>query len=289
MRIGFIGLGVMGVPMAENLIAAGHELQVHRVKDRSQVLVEKGAKAVGSPAEAARGAEVIILMLPDTPDVEAVLLGRDGVVAAIDQDALVIDMSSISPVETVRFAEEVSRAGGQYLDAPVSGGEVGAKEGTLTIFVGGEDAAFKRAEPLFDVLGGRVTHLGAAGAGQATKVANQVIVGLTIEAVAEGLALAEASGIDPALVRSALDGGFASSKILDLHGQRMVERAFEPGFRARLHRKDLGLAQAAGRHHGVKLPGVDAVAAQMDELIGRDGAELDHSALFRVLRDGDVR
>src|SRR5690625_2166419 len=150
MRIGFIGLGVMGLPMAENLIAAGHELQVHRVKDRSQVLVEKGATAVGSPAEAAKGAEVIILMLPDTPDVEAVLLGRDGVVAAIDQDALVIDMSSISPVETVRFAEEVSRAGGQYLDAPVSGGEVGAKEGTLTIFVGGEDAAFKRAELLFD-------------------------------------------------------------------------------------------------------------------------------------------
>jgi 2-hydroxy-3-oxopropionate reductase len=285
MRIGFIGLGVMGLPMAENLIAAGHELRVHRVRERSQGLIGKGAVAADSPASAAAGAEAVVLMLPDTPDVEQVLLGPDGVVDALEPGALLLDMSSISPVATQGFAQKVAEAGGRYVDAPVSGGEVGAREATLTIFVGGEEDAVADARPLLEILGGRITHLGPAGAGQTTKVANQVIVGLTIEAVAEGLALAEASGIDPATVRGALDGGFASSRILDLHGARMVGRSFDPGFRLRLHRKDLGLALAASEHLGVDLPGTAAVAAQMDDAIGRDWAELDHSALFRVLRE----
>ena len=287
MRIGFIGLGVMGVPMAQNLLAAGHTLHVHRLKERSQVLVESGAIAEDSAAAAAAGADVVILMLPDTPDVEQVLLGEDGVLAGLEPGTLVIDMSSISPVETVRFAAAVAEAGGSYLDAPVSGGEVGAQQATLTIFVGGAEQDVARAQPLLDTLGGRITHMGGVGAGQATKVANQVIVGLTIEAVAEGLALAEASGIDSARVREALQGGFASSKILELHGARMVERNYEPGFRVRLHRKDLGLAQAAARHHGLGLPGVEVVAGQMDAAVDRDWSELDHSALFRVLRDGE--
>lgn len=285
MRIGFIGLGVMGAPMARNLLDAGHDLQIHRVKERSQSLVDAGATAATSPAAAATGADVVILMLPDTPDVDAVLHGADGVLAGLAQGALVLDMSSISPVQTEQFAAEVTSAGGQYVDAPVSGGEVGARDGALTIFVGGEDAAVERAMPLLEILGARITHLGAAGAGQATKVVNQVIVALTIEAVAEGLALAEASGIDPERVRAALDGGFASSRILDLHGQRMVERAFDPGFRLRLHRKDLRLAQDSAAHRGISLPGTEAVAAQMDEAISRQWQDLDHSALFRLLTE----
>jgi len=285
MRIGFIGLGVMGAPMARNLLDAGHDLQIHRVKERSQGLVDAGATAATSPAAAATGADVVILMLPDTPDVDAVLHGEDGVLAGLAQGALVIDMSSISPVQTEQFAAEVTGAGGQYVDAPVSGGEVGARDGALTIFVGGDDAAVERAMPLLEILGARITHLGAAGAGQATKVVNQVIVALTIEAVAEGLALGEASGIDPERVRAALDGGFASSRILDLHGQRMVERDFDPGFRLRLHRKDLRLAQDSAAHRGLALPGTETVAAQMDEAISRQWQDLDHSALFRLLTE----
>ncbi|WP_193107022.1 NAD(P)-dependent oxidoreductase [Brachybacterium sp. FME24] len=283
MRIGFIGLGVMGAPMARNLLAAGHELQIHRVKDRSQDLVDAGATAAPSAAAAATGADVVILMLPDTPDVESVLLGEGGVLDALKDGALVIDMSSISPVRTEQFAAAVTEAGGQYVDAPVSGGEVGARDGALTIFVGGEDAAVERAMPLLEILGARITHMGAAGAGQATKVVNQIIVALTIEAVAEGLALAEASGIDPERVRAALDGGFASSRILELHGARMVERAFDPGFRLRLHRKDLRLAQDSASHRGIALPGTETVAAQMDEALSRQWQDLDHSALFRLL------
>lgn len=285
MRIGFIGLGVMGAPMAQNLLDAGHELQIHRENARSPRLVEAGATLATTPAAAAAGAEAVILMLPDTPDVEAVLHGEDGVLGALAEGALVLDMSSISPVRTEQFAAEVADAGGQYVDAPVSGGEVGAQEGTLTIFVGGEDAAVARAQPLLEILGGRITHMGPAGAGQATKVVNQIIVGLTIEAVAEGLALADASGIDPERVRAALDGGFASSRILELHGRRMAERSFEPGFRLRLHRKDLRLAQDSAAHRGVALPGTEAVAAQMDAAIARDWQDLDHSALFRLLAE----
>lgn len=283
MRIGFIGLGVMGAPMAKNLLDAGHELRIHRENSRSQQLVDAGATLAATPAAAAEGAEVVVLMLPDTPDVEAVLLGEDGVLGALAEGALVIDMSSISPVRTEELAAQVTSAGGQYVDAPVSGGEVGAQEGTLTIFAGGEDSAVARAMPLLEILGGRITHMGPAGAGQATKVVNQIIVGLTIEAVAEGLALADASGIDPERVRAALDGGFATSRILELHGRRMAERSFEPGFRLRLHRKDLRLAQDSAAHRGLRLPGTEAVAAQMDAALDRQWQDLDHSALFRLL------
>jgi 2-hydroxy-3-oxopropionate reductase len=276
----------MGLPMAENLLAAGRALRVHRVKERSRSLVEAGATAAGSPAEAAAGAEVVILMLPDSPDVEGVLVGADGVLEALEPGALVIDMSSISPSVTRELARRTQQAGGRYVDAPVSGGEVGAREGTLTIFVGGEDEAIAEAMPLLEVLGGRITHMGPVGAGQATKVANQVIVGLTIQAVAEGLALAEASGIAPDAVREALDGGFATSRILELHGARMAARDFAPGFRTRLHRKDLGLALEIAEQAGVETPGTAAVAERMDALIDGGGAELDHSALFSTLREG---
>jgi len=285
MNIGFIGLGVMGLPMAANLVEAGHTLRVHRVKERSRSLVDAGAIAATSPAEAAAGAEVVILMLPDSPDVEGVLTGADGVLGALEQGAIVLDMSSISPAVTRGLAGRTREVGGRYVDAPVSGGEVGAREGTLTVFVGGESADVADVMPLLEVMGGRITHMGPVGSGQVTKVANQVIVGLTIQAVAEGLALAEASGIDPDAVREALDGGFATSRILELHGARMAARDFSPGFRTRLHRKDLGLALGLAEELRVETPGTAEVAARMDALIDADGGELDHSALFRSLRE----
>lgn len=288
MRIGFIGLGVMGTPMALNLLRAGHELTVHRVRERHQSLLEAGAVAASSPKEAAEKSDIVILMLPDTPDVEKVLREADGVLAGLQEGALVIDMSSISPVATKEFAVEVRAAGGEYVDAPVSGGEAGAKDGILTIFLGGSEAAVEQTMPLFQVMGKNITHMGEVGAGQATKVVNQIIVGLTIEAVSEGLALAEASGIDADKVREALSGGFASSKILEMHGKRMVDRAFDPGFRIRLHRKDLGLALSAAEHHGAKLPGVDVVASQMDKGLEKGWGELDHAALFRLIREEDA-
>src|SRR5690606_35149006 len=234
MNIGFIGLGVMGLPMAANLVAEGHSLRVHRVKERSRSLLDAGAIAADSPADAAAGAEVVILMLPDSPDVDAVLTGADGVLSGLAPGAIVLDMSSISPSVTRDLARRTHEAGGRDVDAPVSGGEVGAREGALTVFVGGEEADVAEVLPLLEVMGGRITHMGPVGAGQVTKVANQVIVGLTIQAVAEGLALAEASGIDPDAVRKALDGGFATSRILELHGARMAARDYTPGFRMRL-------------------------------------------------------
>ncbi|MVA74470.1 2-hydroxy-3-oxopropionate reductase [Auraticoccus sp. F435] len=285
MAVGFIGLGVMGIPMASNLITAGHQLVVHRVRERSQPLVEQGAVAAGSPREVAEQCEVVICMLPDTPDVETVLFGEDGVAAGLAPGSLVVDMSSISPVRTVEFAGRITAAGSDYVDAPVSGGEVGARDGALTVFVGGDDAPVARAMPLLQVMGRKITHIGRVGAGQTAKVANQVIVAQTIQAVAEGLALARAAGVDPAVVRESLSGGFASSRILELHGQRMLDGTFEPGFRLRLHRKDLSLAQQAAEHLGITLPGTAVVAAQMDAALARDWGELDHSALIRLVSD----
>lgn len=284
-RIGFIGLGVMGTPMALNLLEAGHRLTVHRVKERSQVLVERGAAAAASAKEVAAASDVVVLMLPDTPDVEHVLTGDGGVLSGLAPGSLVIDMSSISPVATRDLAQRVREAGSGYVDAPVSGGEAGAQQATLTIFVGGAAADVDRAMPLLRAMGRTITHMGEVGAGQATKVVNQVIVGLTIEAVAEGLALAEASGLDLATVREALSGGFATSRILELHGQRMVEGAFEPGFRMRLHRKDLGLALAAAEHYGSDVPATRAVVSQMEDAIAHGWDDLDHSALFKVLTE----
>jgi len=281
--VAFIGLGTMGRPMAERLIQAGHVLRLNRVKPASEYLVALGGKATATPAEAAKDAEVIIVMVPDTPEVEAVLFGADGVAGAIAPGTLVIDMSSISPVATRDFAARIAGLGGHYLDAPVSGGEIGARAGTLTIMVGGEAAQFERALPIFQALGRNITHVGESGAGQVTKVANQIIVGLTIEAVSEAFLLAERAGVDLQKVRDALMGGFAQSRILEVHGQRMIDGAFDPGFTLRLHRKDLNVAMEAARSLEVALPNTASTVQLMNAALARGDGSRDHSALFRTL------
>ena len=246
-EIGFIGLGTMGLPMAGHLAAAGHRL--HLVKHRKPIpeaLLSAGAVEHRTAKEVAAASEVVILMLPDTPDVEAVLFGKDGVAAGLSKGKLVIDMSSISPTATRDFAARIAKLGADYLDAPVSGGEVGAKAATLSIMVGGKEAVFERAKPLFEKMGKAITLVGKVGDGQVCKVANQIVVALNIEAVAEALVLASKAGADPARVRQALLGGFAASRILEVHGERMIKRTFNPGFRINLHRKDLRLALEAG-------------------------------------------
>lgn len=283
MKIAFIGLGVMGRPMAGHLLAAGHELFVHRVKPVSQHLVEAGARAVDSPRDAAAAAEVVILMLPDTPDVEAVLFGADGVAEGARPGTLVIDMSSISPVATKAFAARLREQGVAYLDAPVSGGEVGAKNAALTIMVGGAEADFGRALPLFERMGKNITLVGGVGDGQTAKVANQIIVGLTIEAVAEALLFARKAGADPAKVRQALMGGFAASRILEVHGERMIKRSFDPGFRIRLHRKDLSLALEAAKLLELALPNTAATTQLMNAALALGDGDKDHSGLIRTL------
>lgn len=280
MRIGFIGLGVMGHPMASNLLAAGHELSVYRGR------TDLGTHVCRSAKEAAERSDVVILMVPDTPDVESALFGSDGVVEGLRPGSLVIDMSSISPTATVGFAERIEKLGCDYLDAPVSGGEVGARDGTLTIMVGGRPDVFEKARPIFKTLGKNITLIGGSGAGQTAKVANQIIVGLTIEAVAEGLLFAQAAGADPAVVREALMGGFAGSRILELHGERMVNQTFDPGFRIRLHRKDLGLAVQAAAELDLALPNTAATQQWMNAAIADGDGDLDHSALYRTLRRG---
>lgn len=284
MQLGFIGLGAMGAPMALNLVRAGHTVTVHRLTACTAHLASAGARPAGSAREVAEQAEIVITMLPDTPDVVSVLLGPDGVLAGLRPGSVVMDMSSISPVETRSLAERVHAAGSSYVDAPVSGGDVGARDGTLTIFVGGEGETVERVRPLLEVMGTTITHMGGVGAGQTTKVANQIIVALTIEAVAEGLAMADAAGIDLPTVRAALSGGFASSRVLELHGQRMIGEDFEPGFRLRLHRKDLHLASAAAEHYGIDAPGTTAVLSQMTQAGDRGWDDLDHAVLYRLSR-----
>jgi 2-hydroxy-3-oxopropionate reductase len=283
MKIGFIGLGIMGRPMALNLKNGGHELIVH---DRASLAqdVRDAAKVVGSPKAVAAESEVVILMVPDTPDVEAVLFGKDGAAEGLQKGSLVIDMSSISPIETKDFAKRVNETGCDYLDAPVSGGEVGAKQATLTIMVGGPDAAFARAKPLFDLMGKNITHVGPEpGAGQICKVANQIIVALNIQAVAEALVFASKAGADPAKVRQALMGGFASSRILEVHAERMLNGTFNPGFKIKLHQKDLNLALSSAKALNLSLPNT-AVAQQMfSSCAAHGGAELDHSALVLAI------
>ena len=283
MNIGFIGLGVMGRPMAEHLIAAGHSLALHRVKDVSRSLVDKGGKAVGSAKAVAEASDVIILMLPDTPDVEAVLFGPDGVAAGLSAGKLVIDMSSISPVATKDLADRIEALGCDYLDAPVSGGEVGARNAALTIMVGGRQDVFDKALPLLQLMGKNITLVGGNGDGQTAKVANQIIVGLNIEAVAEALVFAKKAGADPAKVREALMGGFAASRVLEVHGERMVKRTFDPGFRIRLHRKDLSLAVDAAKALNIALPNAAATQQLMNAAIARGDGDKDHSALIRTL------
>ncbi|WP_062016061.1 2-hydroxy-3-oxopropionate reductase [Aureimonas sp. AU4] len=284
MRIAFIGLGVMGRPMAGHLLAAGHELSLHRVKEASRFLVEAGGRAADSAADAARDAEAVILMLPDTPDVETVLFGGNGVASALRPGALVVDMSSISPIATKGFAERIEAGGGVYVDAPVSGGEVGARNAALTIMAGGSEAGFARARPLFEQMGKTITHVGGVGDGQTAKVANQIIVGLNIAAVAEALTFARAAGADPAKVREALMGGFAASRVLELHGERMIRETFDPGFRIRLHRKDMGLAMDGARALDIVLPNTASTAQLMTEAVERGDGDKDHSALIRTLQ-----
>ncbi|MER9347258.1 2-hydroxy-3-oxopropionate reductase [Mesorhizobium sp. M0227] len=283
MRIGFIGLGVMGAPMARHLADAGHEIVT--VLNRSPLPQGLTASVVASAAEVARRSEIIVTMLPDTPDVERVLLGEDGVLEGLSAGKLVVDMSSISPIATAAFAAKLREKGAGYLDAPVSGGEVGAKAASLTIMVGGPAAEFERALPIFDTLGKNVTLIGEQnGAGQTCKIANQIIVALNIEAVAEALVFASKAGCDPAKVRGALMGGFAASRVLEVHGQRMIDRTFAPGFRIKLHQKDLNLALDSARVLGVALPNTAMAQQLMNACSGHPGgAEADHSSLVRAL------
>jgi len=269
--------------MCGHLIAAGHTLTVHTRSRVPEAIAAAGAATARSAREVAAASEVVFLMLPDTPDVERVLFGEQGVAAGLKPGTLVVDMSSISPMATKDFAARIQALGGDYLDAPVSGGEVGAKAASLTIMAGGSEAAFARALPLLQAMGKNITHVGGSGDGQTTKVANQVIVALNIAAVAEALVFAAKAGADPAKVRQALMGGFASSRVLEVHGERMVKRTFNPGFRIGLHQKDLRLALEGARTLGVALPGT-AQAAQLMQVCAANGlAEADHSALVKAL------
>jgi 2-hydroxy-3-oxopropionate reductase len=286
MTLGFIGLGIMGAPMAGHLRAAGHELYVNTRSRVPQALLDAGAVACKTPAEVAKQAEVIFTMVPDTPDVAKVLFGENGVASALGSSGkgkTVVDMSSVSPIETQEFAKQVEATGADWLDAPVSGGEVGAKAASLTIMVGGKDEVFARVQPLFALMGKNITHVGPAGAGQITKVANQVIVALNIAAVGEALVFASKAGADPARVRQALMGGFAASRVLEVHGERMIKRTFNPGFRIKLHQKDLNLALQGAKALGLALPNT-AMAAQLMQACAAQGHDqLDHSALVLAL------
>jgi len=283
--IGFIGLGLMGKPMARNLHQAGYSLVIH---NRSREVVDELAAEGMTPAASARDtaaqSDAVILMLPDTPTVQQVLLGDDGVVAGIKPQELIIDMGTTAIDVTRQCAKEVDAAGGVYLDAPVSGGQVGAVEAGLTIMCGGTPEAFARARPLFEALGKQITHVGQCGAGQVAKAANQVIVGLTITAVAEALHLAERSGVDPAAVREAVRGGFAWSRIMELHGQRMIEGKFEPGGKSSTQRKDLEQALMQAETVGARMPVTAVVRNLYDELIEQGGGDLDHSAIIKILQ-----
>ena len=282
-KLGFIGLGIMGTPMALRLKAAGHDLFIHTRSEPKPEVLAAGAVRCASAKEVAERADVIFTMVPDTPDVAKVLFGEGGVAAGLAKGKTVVDMSSISPIETKEFAQKINALGCDYLDAPVSGGEVGAKAGTLTIMVGGPEAAFERVKPLFELMGKNITLVGGNGDGQTTKVANQIIVALNIAAVGEALVFASKAGADPAKVRQALMGGFASSRILEVHGERMVKRTFNPGFRIGLHQKDLSLALAGARALGVALPQTAGAAQLMQACAANGMQDLDHSALVRAL------
>lgn len=291
LKIGFIGLGIMGAPMAGHLINAGHQLFVFSQAKLPASIANSNATQCLNARGVAERADVIIVMVPDTPDVEAVLFGETGVASGLAMpphasDAprkTVVDMSSISPIATKTFAQKINALGCDYLDAPVSGGEVGAKNATLSIMVGGDEAVFGRIKPLFDLMGKNITLVGGNGDGQTAKVANQIIVALNIEAVAEALLFAARAGADPARVRQALMGGFASSRILEVHGERMIKRTFAPGFRIGLHQKDLNLALAGARTLGVALPQTAGAAQLMQACSANGMQDLDHSALVRAL------
>jgi 2-hydroxy-3-oxopropionate reductase len=283
MKVGFIGLGIMGTPMAANLIKGGHQLFLHSIPSIPPSLVEAGGGACADGKEVAQKTDIIITMVPDTPHVEAALFGEKGVAQGLSKGKTVVDMSSISPLATKEFAKRINALGCEYLDAPVSGGEVGAKNATLSIMVGGPEAAFARVKPLFDLLGKNITLVGGNGDGQTAKVANQIIVALNIEAVAEALLFAARAGADPAKVRQALLGGFASSKVLEVHGERMVKRTFQPGFRIELHQKDLNLALSNARQLGVALPNTATAQELFNACAAHGGSAWDHSGMVRAL------
>ena len=282
-KVGFIGLGIMGKPMALHLVKAGYPVYVLQKSKVAAELVAAGAKALATGKDIAQECDVIITMLPDSPEVESVVLGPGGVLEGIRKDGLFIDMSTIAPEASKKLYKTLSERGVAALDAPVSGGQVGAEQATLSIMVGGDQPAFERALTIFKAMGKNIVHIGPAGAGQVTKACNQIVVALTIQAVAEAMTLAKKSGVDLGKVREALLGGFAQSKILDLHGKRIIDNNFKPGFRIRLHRKDMNIILQTGRALSVPLPGSALVASQMDALMAQGNGDLDHSSLALLL------
>ena len=283
LRLGFIGLGTMGTPMAGHLIKAGHQLFVHTRSQLPAEIAASSAIACTTGRGVAERADIIFTMVPDTPDVEAVLFAENGLAAGLSAGKTVVDMSSISPIATKVFAHKIAALGCHYLDAPVSGGQVGARNASLSIMVGGDEAVFERVRPLFDLMGKNITLVGGPGDGQTAKVANQIIVALNIEAVAEALVFAAKAGADPARVRQALMGGFASSRVLEVHGERMIRRSFEPGFRIELHQKDLDLALGTARALGVSLPNTATAQQLFNACVAQGGQRWDHSAMVRAL------
>jgi 2-hydroxy-3-oxopropionate reductase len=282
-NVGFVGLGIMGKPMAANLMKGGHTLYLFSRSGVAAELTAAGGVACGSAKEVAQEADFIITMVPDTPDVEKALFAPGGVAEGLSKGKVVVDMSSISPFETKAFAERINQLGCEYVDAPVSGGEVGAKNASLTIMVGAGERTFEKVKPLFELMGKNITLVGGNGAGQTCKVANQIIVALNIEAVAEALLFASKAGADPAKVRQALMGGFAASRVLEVHGERMIKRTFEPGFRIELHQKDLNLTLANARKLGVSLPNTATAQELFNACSAHGGAKWDHSGMVRAL------
>ena len=283
LKLGFVGLGIMGAPMASHLINAGHEVFINTRSKVPEGLACSSAVQCTSPQEVASKADIIFMMVPDTPDVEKVLFGDNGIASGLSKGKIVVDMSSISPISTKEFAEKINALGCDYLDAPVSGGELGAKNATLSIMVGGDEGVFDKVRPVFELMGKNINLVGGNGDGQTAKVANQIIVALNIEAVAEALLFASKAGADPAKVRQALMGGFASSKILEVHGERMVKRTFDPGFRIELHQKDLNLALNSARALGVSLPNTATAQELFNSCAAHGGKAWDHSAMVRAL------
>lgn len=282
--LGFIGLGIMGRPMAGHLVKAGHKVHVFsRSPGPVEELADSGALACNSAREVAEKSDMVFIMVPDTPDVDRVLFGSDGVAEGVRKGSIVVDMSSISPIATKGFAQRLESLGVEMLDAPVSGGQLGAQNATLSIMVGGKKEVFEKAKPFFELMGQNIVHVGPNGDGQTCKVANQIVVALTIEAVGEALLLASKAGADASKVRDALMGGFAGSRILELHGERMMTHSFEPGFRIRLHQKDLNLALEAARELGVSLPNTATAQELFNAVKAKEGGDLDHSAMVLAL------
>ncbi len=286
-KIGFVGLGIMGGPMAKNLMEAGYELVLYnRTKEKAEEIAADGTTVAGSPKEVVESCGIIITMLPDSPDVEAVVAGEDGILEGIKEGSLIVDMSTISPVVTKELAAKVEEREASMLDAPVSGGDVGAQGGTLSIMVGGSEEDFERAKPLFDVMGQTVTHVGPVGAGQVVKAANQIVVALTIEAVSEALVLGSKAGVAPEKILDVLGGGLAGNKVMEAKREKFLEHSFDPGFRIELHHKDLGIALAAGREYGVSLPVTAIVDQMLEELKAKGRGDRDHSAILTLIEEG---